>query len=95
MSMRKKNPLPRQTSEEGIRKIIALGHKEGREVTEIANDVHYHIKSVQRIIRNFSKKKNYKGRKGGGRPQKLSRKLSRNDKIRIRNRISNNPWLTA
>jgi len=89
--MNKKRPLPRQTSEEGIRKIIVLEHKEGREAAEIANDVHYHIKSVQRIIRNFSKKKNYKRRKGGGRLQKLSR----NDKIRIRNRISNNPWLTA
>ena len=67
-----------------------LEHKEGREAAEIANDVHCHIESVQRIIRNFSKK-NYKRRKWGGRPQKLNR----NDKIRIKNRISNNPWLTA
>lgn len=45
-------------TKEEVRKIMVLEHNEGCDATEITNDAHYHIKSVQRIIKNFSKKKN-------------------------------------
>ncbi|HRN71441.1 MAG TPA: transposase [Candidatus Woesebacteria bacterium] len=89
--MNKKRPSKTQWSEEEIRKKIILEYKQGMELEQIADRCQYHIKSVQRIIRNFKNKRSYTRRKGAGRPPKLDQSL----KNKIRNVILINPWLSC
>lgn len=77
--------------EEEIRKLIITADRQGMEIETIAEEVGYHPKSVQRIVREFKGKHDFKRRKGAGRPKKLSR----SEKIAIRNSISTTPWLTC
>ena len=61
--MNKKKPAKDELSEEEIRKKITLEYKGGMKIEDIAVENQYHIKSVQRIVRNFLGKKSYKRRK--------------------------------
>ena len=81
--MKRKCPWRDIYTEEEVRREIVEGHEEGMEIEEIAERSGYHIKSVNRIIQNSSKKKTFKRRKGGGRHPKLTS----SDKIRISNCI--------
>jgi len=89
--MNKKRPLKNQLSEEVIRKVIVLEYKKGKVPAVIAHESGYHIKSVQKIIRKFASKRNYKRRKGAGRPKVLNQ----SEKTIIRNKIRSKPWLAC
>ena len=89
--MNNKRPLKDQLSEEEIRKKIVLEFKQGMDIEQIAEQSCYHVKSVQRIVRNFSRRKSYKRRKGAGRPQKLTQ----TQKTQITNKIRSQPWLSC
>ena len=89
--MNQKRPSKFELSEEEIRKKIVLDFKQGHEIVDIARDHNYHIKSIKRIIRTFSKRKSFKRRKGAGRPQKLNQ----SHKMTSRNMIRSHPWTTC
>ena len=78
-------------SEEQKRVQIVEDHDNGEDINEIARRSGYHVKSCQRIIRRFAKKKSMKREKGAGRPQILGP----SDKIAIVNFIRAHLWLGA
>ena len=89
--MNKKRPAKDELSVEEIRKKIILEYKGGMKIEDIAVENQYHIKSVQRIVRNFLGKKSYKRRKGARRPKKLTQTV----KMAIVNKIRSQPWLSC
>ena len=78
-------------SEEQKRVQIIEDHANGEDINEIARGSGYRVKSCQRIIRRFAKKKTMKREKGAGRPPILGP----SDKIAIINCIRAHPWLGA
>ena len=78
-------------SEEVIREKIVENHNEEMEIEELASVSGYHAKSVGKIIRNFRTAKNFKRRKGAGRPEILIH----GDKVAISNCVRSKPWLAT